>query len=464
MKLSLLAQILAAEYQGEDLEFLAYSTDTRSIKQGDIFVALVGEHFDGHEFVAEAFRLGAVAALVQTSFKHKADKQQSLVFVEDTLKAYGQAAAFHAANMKAKKAAITGSCGKTSVKEMLFAILSEKGKVLATQGNFNNEVGVPRTLLSINQEHDFAVIEMGCSRPGDIAYLSALAKADVVSVLNADRAHLQGLGTVDGVAKEKGMIFSGAKQDAVAVLSLDEKYFSEWEARAKQQGLTLITTSISNKAADISLEESQFNGKGFTLIVNVKGTVCEMNLPLLGEHNIKNALIAIGIAHAFGLKASEIAAGLQNVKAAKGRLNITYLKNKNDGTTKQALVIDDSYNANPLSVKAAVDVLSHYSCPRILVLGDMAELGAEEEALHREVGAYVKEKNINVLLTCGTLSQLTFNSFAGEGKAYKDQSVLLAEIPLWLEKYPHGAFLVKGSRSASMEKVTAALKKFGEAA
>lgn len=464
MKLSLLAQVLTANYQGEDVDFSTYSTDTRSLKPGDMFVALTGETFDGHDFVDQAFQQGAVAALVQTSYKKQAKENQTLLFVDDTLKAYGLAAAYHATQCKSKKAAITGSCGKTSVKEMLFAILSEKGKVLATQGNFNNEVGVPRTLLSINQEHDFSVIEMGASKQGDIAYLSALVGADVVSVLNADRAHLQGFGSVDGVAKAKGEIFEGAKQGATAVLSLDEKYFSEWKVRAEQHGLRVISTSINNKTADIFLEESQFNGKGFILIVNVKGTVCEMLLPLLGEHNIKNALIAVGISYALGLRASEIAAGLQNVKAAKGRLNLFYLKNINDGTTKQAVVIDDSYNANPLSVKAAVDVLSQYSCPRILLLGDMAELGSEQEALHREVGTYIKEKNINVLITCGPLSQLSFTSFSGEGKAYIDQQLLLADIPLLLKKYPQGAFLVKGSRSAGMEKVTEALKKFGEAA
>ena len=392
--------------------------------------------------------------------------------VENTLIAYGKVAALYAEGLKAIKVAITGSCGKTSVKEMLAAVLSAKGKVLATESNFNNEVGVPLTLLSIDTSHDFAVIEMGASKPGDIAYLSNLANADVVTVLNADRAHIEGFGSIEAVAKTKGEIFSGAKRGGCAVLSLDERFFSDWSETATTYGLKVVTCSMHDKSADIFLLESQVNRKGFVLIVSVQGTVCEIDLPLLGEHNIKNALIAIGIVHTLGLKTSEISSGFKQVKAAKGRLNVIPFENKwfrndvqNDSLAKQSLLIDDSYNANPLSVKAAIEVLSAYaSQTRILILGDMAELGTDEKAMHQEMGEYAKEKQVNVVLSCGPLSKESFKSFSGDGKAYENQQELIKDLPAWLCKFEECVLLVKGSRSSAMNNVVTALLDLGEAA
>jgi UDP-N-acetylmuramoyl-tripeptide--D-alanyl-D-alanine ligase len=471
MKLSFLAQVVNGSCLGDDIEHSSscYSTDTRSLKKGDIFVALRGKSFDGHNFISEAFQVGAEAAIVDKKFADKNSVEvlgKSILVVEDTLIAYGKVAALHVESVKARRVAITGSCGKTSVKEILLALLSEKGKVLATEANFNNEVGVPLTLLSIDETHDFAVIEMGASRPGDIAYLSGLASADVVTVLNADRAHIEGFGSIEGVAKTKGEIFSGAKRGGRAVLSMDEKFFPEWSELAKTYGLTVVTCSMQNDTADIYLQESQFNRKGFVLIVNVQGTVCEIELPLLGEHNIKNALIAIGIAQTLGLKTSEISSGFKNVKAAKGRLNVIPFKNKffDSVQVKQSFLIDDSYNANPLSVKAAIDVLSAYTQTRILILGDMAELGADEKAMHQEMGDYAKEKQIDVLLTCGALSNLAFDNFSGKGKAYTKQEDLIKDLPNWLQEFESAVFLVKGSRSSEMNKVVSAMHDLGEVA
>ncbi len=455
MKLTDLTRIVNGILLGTEKEFSAVSTDTRTLVAGQVFIALRGEQFDGHDFVDLAFEKGAVAVVVDTRFSIE-KSFPPLIQVEDTLKAYGQFASHCAQQFDSKRVAITGSCGKTTVKQMLKAILSEAGNVLATKGNLNNEIGVPLTLLEINAGHDFAVIEMGANHAGEIAYLSSLVKPKVVSILNADRAHLEGFGSIDGVANAKGEIFSGADKNGTAVLNLDEKYFSLWESLCQENELRLVTTSLTNVEADILLLESNLSNENSEIKVKVFEEAFSFIVPFPGEHNIKNAMIAIGIAAVLGLSLKDIASGLAKAVPEKGRLKIL--------TISGHTVIDDTYNANPLSVKAAIDVLSLYANKKILILGDMAELGEQSASLHKDVGLYARQKNLDVLLTCGTLTEETFKAFAGDGKAYSQQTDLIKELPVWMQTYPQSVFLVKGSRSAAMENVVNAFVALGEAA
>ena len=336
---------MSADMIGADVSYQGFSTDTRTVQSGNVFVALRGEIFDGHRFLSDAFDKGVAAVVVDKAFLSQDDSQallagRSALVVEDTLLAYGLLAADHAAGLKVKTAAITGSCGKTSVKEILSSLLTEQGCVLATKGNFNNEVGVPHTLLDFDSSHNFAVVEMGANHPGEIAYLSKLVGADVVTVLNADRAHLEGFGSVEGVVKAKGEIFSGAKSSGCAVLSLDEKHYAYWRDLALKKGLKLITTSIEDPAADVCLKARKQDAQGYSFTLSVLGQETEVSLPLLGEHNIKNALIAIGMATALGLRFEHIAGGLAKTQPAKGRLNV--LPFYSTKATLKHIVIDDT--------------------------------------------------------------------------------------------------------------------------
>lgn len=454
--MSTLAGIVNGKLIGEDQNFSRLCTDTRNLEKGDLFVALKGKNFDGHHFVIDAIDLGAVGALVNhgfqnnTDFKSSVHHLKSLVMVDDTLKAYGLLASHHANSIPLKKAAITGSCGKTSVKELVQAILQTQGQVLATKGNLNNEIGVPKTLLEINDEHDFAVIELGANHVGEIKYLSALVKADVVAITNADRAHLEGFGSVDGVAQAKGEIFSGAAPDATAVLSLDDKYFDFWKGMVAQANLKLLCTSLDNPLADIYLVSERAKEFGFDLKISITGEIVKCSLPLAGRHNIKNALTAIGITYALGASKDSIVKGLANVKPAKGRLNKIKINDK-------LLLIDDTYNANPLSVRAAIDVLASFTANKTLIMGDMAELGKQQKDFHEEIGVYAKTKGINCLLSCGKFSVLVFNSFNGKGNSFEDKDSLIANLKKHIDFNRDNVLLVKGSRSSAMEKVVDAI-------
>lgn len=453
MMLSELCKDLNGQLHGVDLDVSMFSTDTREPQSGKMFVALRGHNFDGHDYVQESFQKGAIAALVDEQFDMSGvdTLNKTVLQVQDVLHAYGQIAAIHAASMPAKKIAITGSCGKTSVKEMLQAILSEKGKVLATQGNLNNEIGVPHTLLSICEEHEFAVVEMGANHAGEIAYLSSLLKADVVSVLNADRAHLEGFGSIDGVAHAKGEIFSGAKKgNACAVLSSDEKYFPLWKSLAEKNELKIVSCSLETKEADIHIKEIIPYVSGSHITVQLADNSIEMHIPFIGKHNVKNAAIAISIAYALGLSPELISKGISQAKSEKGRLQIHHLQN---GIT----LIDDTYNANPLSVGAAIDVLAQFDQEKVLFLGDMAELGDAAKSMHQEMGVYARKKRIDKLFCCGSYANEVVKAFEGHSKAFEQQAMLLEFLPELLSQSKSSVYLVKGSRSSHMENIVNAI-------
>ncbi len=460
MKFADIVRVTQATVIGEpDLNALCqeFSTDSRNIQAGQIFVALQGEHFDGHDFINQVFEAGAAAALVNRVVD--VDTHAVQLLVKDTLQAYGQIAAFHAKNMPAKKIAITGSSGKTTVKQMLSAVFSEAGKVCATQGNFNNDIGVPRTLLSIKEEDAFAVVEMGANHAGEIAYLSSLLHADAVSIINADRAHLEGFGSVEGVAHAKGEIFSGAKKQGLSILSMDESYFPLWKTLSEENQLTVLTCSSKKTEADVYLLNSTSNPQGSDITVKAFGETFECQVPFAGEHNVRNALLVITFALGFGLSVTSIRAGLCKAVPEKGRLNISVCAN---GIT----VIDDTYNANPLSMKAAIQLLAQYQQVTLLIVGDMGELGDEAASLHREIGEYAAQQSIDYLLACGDFAECYVEGYASQKmqKAFSSQTALLDELPEWLSATQAEVILVKGSRFTRMEKVVDFIREWGEAA
>lgn len=455
----------------------AVSTDSRSMKPGALFVALGGENFDGHGFAHQAMTRGAVALLV--------DRQLPLdvcqIIVTDTTAALGTLGAAVKAQLQHRSVAITGSVGKTTVKEMIAAILSRLGKVLATQGNFNNHIGVPLTLLRLEVEHQFAVFELGADRPGEIAYTTALVQPDVALINNVAAAHLDGFIDLQGVATAKGEIFSHSPETAMAVVNRDSDFADQW---LSQLGRRAVTTFALNpgEGIDVWAEAVSLDPDAcarFTLCHHHAAQAVALTCP--GRHNIANALAAAAVCIALGATLTDIALGLAAMKAVAGRVNLITL---GDGLT----LIDDSYNANVESAKAAIDLLGERHGEKILVLGDMAELGEDAQRYHRQVGDYAHSRKIDTLLTLGELSRQTAAAFSAKagtkagtkaGKKDSAQSQHFSSrerlIQALIQMLAAGksvatdnkqqikqqmvTILVKGSRSAKMELVVQALVK-----
>lgn len=384
-----LADITGGTLTGDDHSISSVTTDTRTVETGSLFIALIGERFDAHDFCQQAVDKGAVALLVSKPLSLSI----SQVVVADTQKALGQVAKWVHQQSKATTLALTGSCGKTTVKEMLTAILQQKGQVLSTAGNFNNEIGVPLTLLNSQLDDDYAVIELGANHIGEIAYTTELVQPSIALVNNVAEAHLEGFGSIEGVATAKGEIFQGLPENGVAVINLESHGHSLWQQTLADK--QVITFSISDSTADYYPEDIQIDQQGqasFTLITPLgKKKVC---LPMIGKHNIANALAAAAMATQAGAELDEIVLGLQTPSRVKGRVEAIDL---NDSIR----LIDDSYNASVPAMKAAADLLSNYSGKKWLILGYMAELGNESLSLHREVAEHVAQFNFDYVLTFG---------------------------------------------------------------
>ncbi|TCP15136.1 UDP-N-acetylmuramoyl-tripeptide--D-alanyl-D-alanine ligase [Crenobacter luteus] len=434
------ASLIGAEARGENVAFARVTTDSRAVKPGDLFVALKGERFDAHDFVAQALADGAAAALVDRGF---ALEGANLIAVDDTRLALGRLAAAWRDRFGGRVVGITGSNGKTTVKEMLAAILAAHAgadAVLATAGNLNNDIGLPLTLLKLSAAHRYAVIEMGMNHPGEIAYLTRLARPHVALVNNALRAHLGGFSGVEGIARAKAEIYEGLVADGVAVVPAEDAHVELFRAAAAgHETLAFGLAAGDVFARDVALESA---GSRFTL-VSPQGDIA-VALPAPGEHNVKNALAAAALALSLAVPLSTIAAGLAAFGGVKGRLQ---RKAGRDGR----VVIDDSYNANPDSMKAGLDVLAAMPAPRVFVMGDIGELGDTAPMLHAEVGAYAKEKGIEALVTLGPLSRHAADAFGAGAVAFDERAALLAHLDATL---PAGAtVLVKGSRFMKMETV-----------
>jgi UDP-N-acetylmuramoyl-tripeptide--D-alanyl-D-alanine ligase len=443
MRLSQLVKPLGASLVGQDASFDSVSIDARTVAPGGLFVALAGDHADGHDFVSQARAKGAAAAMVA----YAVDDPLPQLLVHDCRYALGQLGALAREAFTAPVLAITGSSGKTSVKEMLAAILRERGPVLATLGNLNNELGVPLTLLALESGHQFAVIEMGAAVQGDISYSMNLAKPSVTVLTNAGMAHVGRFGSPEKIALAKGEILTGLSADGKAVINLDSPWFEQWYQSLGRR--TSLAFSLTNPTAQLRAESVELDGRGCPgfLLVTPNGSIT-VQLNLLGVHNIANALAAAGAALHVDTELEIIRRGLSKVMPVSGRA--CPLSGRNG-----ALIIDDSYNANPGSVKAAIDVLANLEGHRILVLGDMGELGEWEEQSHREVGEYAREQGLDALFAVGSLSALATEAFGENGHLFGSREELVAALAAQLDS--NTKVLVKGSRSAGMEGVVAAL-------
>jgi UDP-N-acetylmuramoyl-tripeptide--D-alanyl-D-alanine ligase len=442
MTLSELQAPLQAQLAGGDREILRVSTDSRSLQTGDLFVALSGEHYDGHDYVAAAGDAGATAAVVS----HLVDAPLPQLCVTDTQRALGRLGAHNRQLFGGTLVAITGSSGKTTVKNMVQAVLSQRGKTLATQGNFNNEIGVPLTLLRLEPGVDYAVVEMGAARAGDIAWLCEVGRPSVALLLNAMPAHLQGFGSVGAVAAAKGEIFDGLGKEDFAIINADQPWAGEWRARAGDA--TVLDFGLDQPAA-ISASNVRCRGiEGISFSALTPAGDSPIHLALPGEHNVANALAAIAVGLACDLSLAQIRDGLESVKPVAGRLRPS---KSGAGVT----VIDDCYNANPGSVRAAIDVLACCVGRRTLILGAMKELGDSSEILHREAGDYARAAGIEQLWGVGSELRATIEAFGAGGRMFADRAAVLAG----LEGEFTGAdtVLVKGSRSVGMEQVLQAL-------
>ena len=444
MRLAQLAKILNGSLHGADVEFTSVGIDSRQIQAGQLFVAIQGERFDGHDFVQASLQQGAVAALVS-----QPGAPQPAVQVADTRLALGQLAAYWLSQFNVPIAAITGSNGKTSVKEMLASILSahcgNAEQVLATLGNLNNDLGMPLTALRLRQQHRYAVLEMGMNHPGEIHYMSMLAKPDVALVNNVGSAHIGLLGSLQAIANAKGEIFDGLKANGVAVINQDDAFAAQWlkQTQAHQQ-LTFALHQSADISADFALHEQASEIQLYT----PAGSVAFI-LPLPGQHNIANALAATALATALEIPLSAIAQGLSQFTGVSGRL-------REIAGIRHSTLIDDSYNANPSSMKAAIDVLSKRAGRKVLVMGDMAELGELAQSMHQEVGAYAQQQGIDALFGLGALSLFATQAFAGQAQHFDQLEDLLAALQAYMQA--GDVILIKGSRSARMERVTQALQ------
>jgi UDP-N-acetylmuramoyl-tripeptide--D-alanyl-D-alanine ligase len=451
MLLSQAAKILGGTVIGPDVLFTAVSTDSRAITAGNLFIALQGERFDGSEYIDTAAEQGAVAALVNNVSYHRNKASQgesahcSILLVEDTRMALGQLAAYWRKQFDIQLVGITGSNGKTTVKDMLGCILREhtggQEAVLVTKGNLNNDIGMPLTLLQLRESHRFAVIEMGMNHPGEIDYLTRIANPDVALVNNAASAHLAGLGTVEAVARAKGEIFAGLSEQGKAVINADDDFAALWRECAG-----------SHQAVDFGLDASaavqaKWRANNFNSLVDVTTTKgnFEVELQVPGVHNVRNSLAATAAAISLNIPLATIAAGLKSFGGVNGRL-------QRKAALNGALLIDDTYNANPASLMAAMKVLMQVQGKKkILVLGDMGELGADAPHFHAEIGAEARSLGIQKLLALGDLTSYAVEEFGSGATHFKRIEDLLACLEQHLDA--ESTVLVKGSRFMKMERV-----------
>ncbi len=420
-------------------------TDTRTLQVGDLFVALKGDRFDANDFLPQAKEQGAVAAIAQQGI---AAAGMSGLEVSDSRLALGQLAAGWRKQFDLPLIAVTGSNGKTTVTQMIAFILRswKQEHAFATEGNLNNDIGVPLTLLRLRKTHQAGVVELGMNHPGEIAYLAGLARPTVALVNNAQREHLEFMVTVEAVAHENGAVIEALDERGIAVFPADDEYTSVWRnASGSRKVLTFAMSGDADLTAD-----ARWHGNNWNVVAASPSGRLEFNLQVAGRHNVKNALAAAACALAAGVPLENIAAGLSAFIPVKGRSRAEVLEL--DG--RPLSLVDDTYNANPDSMRAAIDVLADLPTPRLLVMGDMGEVGDQGPHLHEEAGRYASERGIEKLFTLGSQSGLASRSF-GLGQHFSDVAALNAAV---LAQLPHvGSVLVKGSRFMKMERVVQAI-------
>ena len=443
MRLAEAAAALGGRASGGDAQFTGVSTDSRSLREGDLFVALRGDRFDGHEFVKAAASARAAAAMVDS--RYRGEYPVPALVVEDTKRALGDLARYWRARFDPALVAIAGSNGKTTVKEMLAAILrthagpeDEMRAVLATRGNLNNEIGLPLTLLGLRHLHRWCAIELGMNHKGEIAYLAGIARPTVALVNNAQREHLEFMKSVEEVAAENASVYEALPADGIAVINADDAQAPFFRSRAGKR-----------RTVEFGLDQGAVRGRyqlerlSSELRLRTPAGEADATLAIPGLHNVRNALAAAACAHAIGIKVSTIGEGLTSFRPYIGRLQV---KRAASGAT----VIDDSYNANPDSVRAAIDVLASCPAPTALVLGDMGEVGEHGREFHREVGEYARTKGVTQLLAMGEATRDTVAAFGQGARHFEKLEELVSDLKA-------NTILVKGSRFMKMERVVSAL-------
>ncbi len=418
--------------------------DARTLKDKSLFIAIRGEQWDGHDFVLQAKAAGATALLVD----HPVDCDLPQLIVTNTKLALGLIAGFLRREYTLPVIAITGSCGKTTTKSLIASVLSQKGSVLATQGTLNNDIGVPLTLLQLKPKHDFAVIEMGANHPQEIAYLTQMVKPTIGVITNAAPVHLEGFGSLQGVANAKAELYQHLLVDGLAILNIDDAQQMYWRSVI---GARAYLTFGLNPSADVSASEVRLdNGGHLHFQLHHAGESYPIQLPLLGLHNIHNALAAAAVGFSSGLSMKHVRKGLEKVDHLPKRMN--RFKGIHDST-----LIDDSYNANPTAFKVAIKLLMQLKTTNdaLLIMGDMAELGAQAHEFHAEIGLFAKNAGLSQLLTVGPLSAAAANAFGDGALHFEHQEQLIAHAQQNLKV--GSTILIKGSRSARMENIVTAL-------
>ena len=409
------------------VKFQGVCTDTRDRVSGKLFIALEGVNFDGHNFIKQAEDLGAVAVIAHK----RVDSNLPTLLVSNSEEAYQKLAAWHRQSFSPIVIAITGSNGKTSTKNMLHSILSLHGPTLSTKGNLNNHLGVPKTLLELAKKHQYCIIEMGANHVNEIELLCKLAQPDIAIITNANNAHLGEFGSEKNLVKAKGEILESLSGDGIAIINKSSPHIDIWEKMSGTQNLTFFGNESKVYASNIKQFKSTLN---FSL--NFNHSSINITLSMIGLHQIENVLAAAACAIKIGISPDLIKKGLEKVRSEKGRLELIELQN--------FTILDDSYNANPQSVKAAIDSLKQFSGKKVLVLGTMAELGKDSSKLHQEIGDYAREQNIDSLITIGQEAQCF------KGSHFDDIESIFNEI----NNYHKGAtVLIKGSRKMELNKL-----------
>ena len=443
--LNQIKKIVGGKYQGDAAllkkRIKRISINSHDIQKGDLFIGIKGEKFDGDLFAFEALKKGAIAAIV-------ASKQEALknkILVKTGREALGKIAQYWKAQSKIPLVAITGSNGKTTTKEMVASIVSthlkSKKRLLVSQGNYNNDIGLPLSLLNIKKTQKCAVVEMGMNHKGEISYLSKIARPDVAVITNIAEAHIEFFGSKKGIAKAKSEIFEGLKKSGIAIINRDDDFYSLMKNAAQTKNI--ISFGLDKKA-DVYLYKTL---KDISQIHTPKGQI-DISLKLQGEHNLKNALAAIASSLALKIPLKTIKKGIEAIKPVQGRLEV---KKGLNG----AMLIDDTYNANPESMRAAIDVLSNQEGHKILVVGDMGELGKKAAQYHASIGIYINKKKISDVVGTGPLTKHTINKCSGDAKWFSNKKDLIKYVKSKIKK--DSSVLVKGSRFMKMEEVVKGL-------
>lgn len=435
LDLSAIAQMLGTSLLGADGPVTGVCTDSRRVGPQELFIALKGARFDAHEFIDSQMQAAGIVVTRELAV----DLPQ--LVVKDTRLALGDLARQWRSSLRAPVIGLTGSNGKTTVKEMIAAILATQGQVYATRGNLNNDIGLPLSLLALRETHDYAVMEMGANHFGEIDYLTHIACPDVALITNAAAAHLEGFKDLDGVARAKGEIFSGLREDGIAVINADDIYAEYWRSKCRRHQV------VSFGFADWADVRGQWEPGG-PLQIGSGDDGVSIDLPLAGRHNAANALAAATAALAVGVTLMDVKQALETMTPVAGRLQ---RKQARSGLQ----IIDDSYNANPASLEAAIEVLAAEPAPRCLVLGDMGELGAAAGELHRAMGRLAHKAGIERLYTLGEFARGAAAAFGSEARSFSDCDALIQALQEDLGE--PATVLVKGSRYMRMERVVAAL-------